>query len=162
MGGNDSGTPPRATRRRAPGVPPQRPPSEPLTVVRSRRLSSARTNPARAFSVLTGVLVGLLAVALVTMAQGTCPSDETVCGRSQVTTLSGMLLLPVLGAGLLGATRVRHPVRTSVVAVGLLTVAVMLFVVDTPMSPLRGVAVVALSAGAFTLARQLTATYVVR
>lgn len=142
------------------GVPVQRAPSEPMT--RRTPRPPARTNPARAYAVLVGLLVGLAAVGVVAAAQQLTPADEQVSGRSQLATLAGMLVLVGVGVGLLALCRVRYPVRTGVLGVGLITVVVMLFTVDRPPSLLLGGVLVLLSAGAFALARRVTTTYVVR
>lgn len=143
------------------GIPPQRGPSEPLTV-RSRRISSARTVPARLYSMATGLVVGLLAVGVLDWAQRACANTQTVCTESQVGTMAGLLVLPAVGAIMLAVLRVRFPTRTSLVAVGLLTVVVMLFGLDRPVTIGLAALVTACSVGAFVQARAITARYVVR
>ena len=113
----------------APDAPPQAPPG------RSRRgLPTAPVSGLPAAAV-TGVAVGLLAVALAWLAGVGCEAvrGTSACGGGPGLLLLGVVLalLATAGSGLLRLLGVPHPGSTSVLAVGILAVLVLVFLLGS-------------------------------
>jgi len=148
----EDGEHPTRPRRRARGSRPR------------PTLPAVPTVPAMAASVLTGVVVGLVTVALT---WGSLRGCEMTRGTATCGGGPGFLLLLVivvvavlLGAGLLRALRVNDPGSTSFLGVALLTAVALLFLVEVLGSGWMIVVIPVVAAATFALAHWVTTAFV--
>ncbi|WP_248579950.1 hypothetical protein [Nocardioides sp. InS609-2] len=145
--------PPRAPRApRAPDAAESTPP-EPE---RTTPLLGLGALPA---SLLTGVVVGLLTALLAYASQRLCEvvRSTSSCGGAGVLLLLAILVgMTLLGAALLRAFVVPEAGSTSVLAMGLLAVLVLLFLIDAAFSPAMFVVIPVLAAGCYAAAHLVT------
>ncbi|WP_426242931.1 hypothetical protein [Nocardioides sp. LHG3406-4] len=110
-------------------------------------------------ALLTGVVVGLLTALLVLGSQQLCEAvrGTSSCGGAGVLMLLAIVVaMAALGSALLRLSRVPEPVSTSILAVGLLAVLVMLFLIDVAGSPAMFVVIPLLAAGCYAVAHWVT------
>ena len=106
-------------------------------------------------SLLTGVVVGLLTALLGYGSQRLCEAVRSTssCGGAGVLMLVAILVaMTLLGSALLRAFLVPDAVSSSVMAMGLLAVLVMLFLMDAAFSPAMFVVIPVLAAGCYAAA----------
>jgi hypothetical protein len=119
--------------------------------------------PGRAAAALTGVVVGAAGAGATYAAMLGCEGvrGTSSCGGGPgfVLLVAIVALMVLLGAGLLRALSVDQPTSTSVLAVGMVVVAVMLFLLDAVFSGWMFAAVPSLGAGAFLLAHWVTTRF---
>ena len=137
---------------------------EPAEVVATPRLR--RTLPrfgALPAAVLTGVLVGLLAVGLAWLTLRACNAVKgtTSCGQPGLLVLLAIFVVMVLaGRVLLAALKVRDPGSTSFLASALMSVLALVFLSGSIHDRAAAVILPVLGAVTFALARWVTATFV--
>jgi hypothetical protein len=106
-----------------------------------------------------GLAVGLFGAGLTYLAMAGCEAvrgTSTCGGPGLVVLLAVLAVMTLLGAVLLRAWQVAHPGSTSLLAVGLVAVVVLLLLVDTIFAAWMFLAVPVLGAGAFSLAHRVT------
>ncbi len=124
----------------------------------------ARSNPLRGLgalpaSLLTGVAVGLLTALLAYASQHLCEvvRGTSSCGGAGVLLLLAILVgMTLLGGALLRAFAVPEAASSSVLAMGLLAVLVLLFLIDVAGSPAMFVVIPVLAAGCYAVAHLVT------
>ena len=155
--------PPPATQAR-----PKRP-ERPVRPERAERTAEEPAQPRERraggmpAAVLTGVAVGLLMVGLTWAGLRGCEAVQgtSSCGGAGYPLLAAILVVMVLvGAALLRATRVADPVSTSILAVGLTAVLAMLFLVDSLQDLAMVVVIPLISAGSYAVSHWVTSTFV--
>ncbi|KRF16526.1 hypothetical protein ASG90_09540 [Nocardioides sp. Soil797] len=130
---------------------------------RTRRGLTLPPLPGRAAAAVTGLVVGLLAVAMTYLAVQGC---EKVKGTSSCGTpgffllVAIMILLVVLGSSLLNAWRQADPGSTSFMAVGLVAVVALLFLIRVIFSPWMIVVIPLVAVVAFVVSHWLTSLFV--
>lgn len=132
-----------------------KPPREP------RELSLPALAPLQA-AIVTGAVVGLLAVGLNFAALAACDliRGTTSCGGPGVLLLVAILILiTYIGGWLLRGFHVQDAGSTAFLAVGLLTVVVMLFLVEALFSAWMVVVIPLLSVAAFVASWKLTTSF---
>lgn len=140
--------------------------AEPAATKRPRRAKAERTRPVlpgRLAAALTGLLVGAAGAAGTYGAMAGC---EVVRGVSTCGGAPGFLILVaivalmvLLGAGLLKAFGVKDAGSTSFLAVGIVTVLVMLLLLDAIFSVWMFAVIPALTAAAYLLAHWVTTRF---
>jgi hypothetical protein len=153
----------------APGTPPGTAPAEPEPeptqepTPRPKREFHLPTIPGVAASVVTGVVIGLLAVLLTGLSLRLCELLKGMpsCGGPGIFLLIAILiLLTYVGGWLLRAWRITDPISTSFLAVGLLAVIAMLFFIDALFSPWMLLVIPVVAAGTYALSWWVTTTFV--
>jgi hypothetical protein len=117
----------------------------------------------RPAAILTGLVVGVLVVAATSGALRICTEvrGTSSCGRQGFFLLMAILAVAVLvGAALLRLTHVSEPGSTSFLAVGLLSVATLLFLVDSIFEWWMVIAIPLVSMVTFLLAHWVTTSHV--
>ncbi|MCR6032456.1 hypothetical protein GGQ22_13540 [Nocardioides sp. zg-579] len=112
---------------------------------------------------LTGAVVGLATVASTWLGLRACEvaRGTSSCGNPGFLLLIAILVAMVLtGSALLRLFRVQDPGSTSFLAVGLLTVLVLLFLIEALFSWTMVIVIPALAIGCFALAHWVTTTFV--
>lgn len=118
---------------------------------------------ARVAAIITGAIIGLLAVGLTYLALRGCEAvrDTSTCGEAGLALMIAILiLLVVLGSALLGAWKVTDPSSTSFLAVGLLAVVALLFLIEVIFSPWMVVVIPLVAIGTFTLSQWVTEKFI--
>ena len=113
-------------------------------------------------AVLTGVAVGLLMVGLTWAGLRGCEAVQgtSSCGGAGYPLIAAILVVMVLvGAALLRATRVTDPVSTSILAVGLTAVLALLFLIDSLQDLAMVVVIPLISAGSYAVSHWVTSTF---
>ena len=132
----------------------------------ARKQSSGFALPpvaARVAAIITGAIIGLLAVGLTYLALRGCAAvrDTTTCGEAGLPLMIAILiLLVVLGSVLLGAWKVTDPSSTSFLAVGLLAVVALLFLIEVIFSPWMVVVIPLVAIGTYTLSQWVTEKFI--
>jgi hypothetical protein len=114
-------------------------------------------------SVLTGILIGLIACGLTYAGLQGCESIKgtSSCGGPGFFLLVAILImLVVIGSFIMKAFRVTDPASTSFLAVGLLAVIVLLFLVDVIFDWWMFIAIPVIGAATFALSHWVTATFI--
>jgi len=115
-------------------------------------------------AILTGVAVGLAAVALTWASERGCGAlrGTSSCGGGPgfLLLVAILVVMATLGAGLLRALAVPGPGSTSVLGTGLLAVITMLFFVDVVFDWWMSIVVPLCAALTYALAHRVTTTYV--
>jgi hypothetical protein len=157
-----------------PDTPDDRPPLEMPSFSLRRRKPAREHRPRRArtappltglpAALLTGLAVGALAVAYAWLAGAACDAvrGTTSCGGAAglPILLAGLVLLAWVGALLLRLFGVADAGSTSILAVGVLSVLVMLFLLDSLDEPWAAVVVPALAVLGYGLSWWVTASVV--
>ncbi|HEX8781636.1 MAG TPA: hypothetical protein VF728_10780 [Nocardioides sp.] len=119
--------------------------------------------PGLTAAIITGVVVGLLAVLLTGLSLRLCElaRGTSSCGGPGLLLLVAILiLLTYVGGWLLRAWRIVDPLSTSFLAVGLLAVVAMLFLVEALFSPWMLLVIPVVAAGTYALSWWVTTTFV--
>jgi hypothetical protein len=135
---------------------------EPVVERPARRQASLLSVGALPAAVVTGVIVGLLAVGLTWLGLRGCSAvrDTSSCGNPGFVLL--LAIVVVMGTGgraLLRAWRVPEPGSTSVLATALMAVLAMLFLTGSLEDAWAVVALPALGAVTFAVAQWVTSTF---
>ncbi|MBA3780678.1 MAG: hypothetical protein H0X12_02360 [Nocardioides sp.] len=142
-----------------PAPPPQAPEAAESTPPEPERTTPLLGLGALPASLLTGVVVGLLTALLAYASQRLCEvvRSTSSCGGAGVLLLLAILVgMTLLGATLLRAFVVPEAGSTSVLAMGLLAVLVLLFLIDAAFSPAMFVVIPVLAAGCYAAAHLVT------
>lgn len=130
---------------------------------RSPRSFTLPALPGIAAASVTGVLVGILAVALTYFGLRGCEAirGTSTCGGPGIQILIvNMIILIVVGSVLLKAWKVTDPTSTSFLAVGLLAVISLLFLIEVIFSPAMLVVIPLVSAGTYALSQWVTERFI--
>jgi hypothetical protein len=151
---------PAAEREHDPG--PERP-AKPARVRKERKALTLPPLPAPIASVVTGVVIGLVIVALTFLSSRGCELVRGTgsCGGGGLLLLVAVMVLAVLlGAVLLKAWQVGDPMSSSFLAVGLVAVVAMLFLLPSIDEWWMVIVIPALSALTYLLAWWVTRTFI--
>ncbi|UAL29503.1 DUF2157 domain-containing protein [Nocardioides rotundus] len=138
----------------------QAPPKK--TPKKQRPRPALPTVSGRVAAAVTGLAVGVLAVLLTWLAQQGCDLalGTSSCGKPGFFALAAILVIAVLaGAALLRAWRVRDAGSTSLLAVGLVTVVVLAFLVESLFAWWIVIVIPLLSVAAYVASEALTSRY---
>jgi hypothetical protein len=141
---------------------PERP-AKPARARKERRALTLPALPAPIASVVTGVVIGLVIVALTFLSSRGCElvRDTGSCGAVGLPLLIAIVVLGVLlGAVLLKAWQVGDPLSSSFLAVGLVAVVAMLFLLPSIDEWWMVIVIPALSALTYLLAWWVTRTFI--
>ncbi len=141
---------------------PERP-ANPARVRKGRKALTLPPLPAPIASVVTGVVIGLVIVALTFLSSRGCElvRDTGNCGAVGLPLLIAIVVVGVLlGAVLLKAWQVGDPMSSSFLAVGLVAVVAMLFLLPSIDEWWMVIVIPALSALTYLLAWWVTRTFI--
>jgi hypothetical protein len=140
----------------------EKPPKEPRPAMPSRELTLPGL-PAMTASILTGALVGILACGATWLGLQGCQAIKgtSSCGGPGFLLLLVILVLLVfIGSALLRVWRVTDPGSTSFLAVGLMTVIVLLFLVDVIFEWWMIIVIPLVAAAMFALSHWVTVKFI--
>ena len=154
--------PPPPEEPEEPEPEPERP-AKPARARKERKTLTLPPLPAPIASVVTGVVIGLVIVALTFLSSRGCElvRDTSNCGAVGLPLLIAVVVLGVLlGAVLLKAWQVGDPMSSSFLAVGLVAVVAMLFLLPSIDEWWMVIVIPALSALTYLLAWWGTRTFI--